>query len=206
MELYGQLLRKANWCHPGDPDLANLAAMPDSTIREVGEKRGHLKDPRVHAVPSERLRERLAQLANRLELLQAPSVTPQRKGTLDSTSSQRPRIGQRERQLLFKDQYGKCMYCGKEMDLPYLEVDHKTPLAKKGLSKLSNLQLLCGPCNKRKGDLTDGEFRKQYKLTPAREAKGPPAEAIPQQHFTDMTKKRQMKRRRTSRRQNDDSD
>ena len=76
----------------------------------------------------------------------------------------RKRIGKTERELLYKAQGGKCNYCGIKLGIRYLHVDHKTPVARDGSDRMSNLQLLCSPCNTRKGDMTDGEFRRRYKL------------------------------------------
>ena len=72
--------------------------------------------------------------------------------------------------------------------MPHYEIDHKTPVARNGSNNFSNLQLLCGQCNKRKGDLTDGEFRKRFKLTPARQSKGPPTRTIPLTYFQKIAK------------------
>ena len=126
----------------------------------------------------------------------------------DDETPQRRRIGKREqeelRTLLATKQRNRCMYCGKRMEPSYFEIEHKTPVARGGSDRIVNLQLVCTPCNKRKGAATDGEFRKQYKLTPARQAKGPPAKVIPQKYFEDLSKQRQVKKRRASRRADDD--
>jgi HNH endonuclease len=42
----------------------------------------------------------------------------------------------------------KCNSCGTDK---YLSVDHKVPVSKGGTSALSNLQILCRPCNSKKG-------------------------------------------------------
>jgi 5-methylcytosine-specific restriction endonuclease McrA len=94
---------------------------------------------------------------------------------------------------------GKCVYCGKKFGVAHLTVDHKKPVARGGDDRPSNLQLTCGKCNSRKGYDTDGEFRRRYKLTPARQAKGPPSKPIPASYFDSITKERQSqkaKRRR----------
>ena len=90
------------------------------------------------------------------------------------------------------------MYCGKKLEMAYFDVDHKTPFSRNGSEGIKNKQLLCRPCNTRKGDLTDGEFRRAYKLTPARQAEGPPTKVIPQKYFEEMTKERARKRRTRS--------
>lgn len=43
---------------------------------------------------------------------------------------------------------GRCTACGAEFDLQY---DHVIPVALGGATSEQNLQLLCGPCNQRKG-------------------------------------------------------
>lgn len=109
---------------------------------------------------------------------------------------ERIRPGKKLKQLLYQAQSGKCMYCGIELDIRYFHVDHKTPWIDEGGDNIGNLQLLCAPCNGRKSDMTDGEFRRLYKLTPSRQAKGrPPQKQIPQSYF-DARKKAIAKRRR----------
>jgi hypothetical protein len=43
---------------------------------------------------------------------------------------------------------GKCVQCGSTHDLHY---DHKVPWSRGGTNTVNNIQLLCGPCNRRKG-------------------------------------------------------
>jgi hypothetical protein len=44
---------------------------------------------------------------------------------------------------------GRCARCGADEDLQF---DHVIPVAKGGASGAANLQLLCGDCNRQKGD------------------------------------------------------
>ncbi|MDD5604333.1 MAG: HNH endonuclease signature motif containing protein [Dehalococcoidales bacterium] len=45
----------------------------------------------------------------------------------------------------------RCKKCRREFPLDILEVDHITPVSKGGKDNPANLQLLCPPCNKKKG-------------------------------------------------------
>lgn len=123
----------------------------------------------------------------------------------------RPRrktISKDYKEALFARQKGRCMYCGKKDEMGRFHIDHKTPFSRNGSDRLANLQLLCGPCNTRKGDLTDGEFRKLFSLTPARQVKGPPTRAIPLKYFEaiaeEISTKKATKRRAQRRNEQDD--
>lgn len=55
----------------------------------------------------------------------------------------------------------RCKKCKRIFPLDILEVDHITPRASKGSNRPSNLQLLCPPCNKKKGTkLPAGQVKK----------------------------------------------
>ena len=101
----------------------------------------------------------------------------------------------RVKELLYKDQDGRCMYCGRKFAIHYLHIDHKIPTTRHGSNRTTNKQLLCSRCNTRKGKKTDGEFRRQYPfLKSAREAKGPPSRPIPDSRFEERDK--ELKKRR----------
>jgi 5-methylcytosine-specific restriction endonuclease McrA len=51
---------------------------------------------------------------------------------------------------------GRCAYCG---GLGPLEVDHRTPLSRGGTNSIDNVLPACGSCNRKKGQLTEPEFR-----------------------------------------------
>ncbi len=53
---------------------------------------------------------------------------------------------------LYGEQGGACNGCGEHFRPQNLEVDHIVPRAKGGTDHLGNLQLLCGHCNRVKGD------------------------------------------------------
>ena len=105
---------------------------------------------------------------------------------------------------MYAEQNGKCMYCGIKLPKHLMHADHKTPLAKGGRNTEGNFQLLCASCNGIKGGkLTDGEFRRAYKLTPARQAKGPPSRPLSRAYFDKITKERRASR--AKRRQREDN-
>jgi len=56
------------------------------------------------------------------------------------------------KEQLFKEQKGKCNACGEDFKIWNLEIDHIIPVAKGGGDYYENYQLLCGSCNRIKGD------------------------------------------------------
>jgi 5-methylcytosine-specific restriction endonuclease McrA len=42
---------------------------------------------------------------------------------------------------------GACVLCGNSSDIQF---DHKIPWSRGGTATINNIQLLCGPCNRRK--------------------------------------------------------
>lgn len=74
---------------------------------------------------------------------------------------------------LIRQRLGReCGYCDAKLTLENISVDHKTPYGSGGarrnkadsveerlqLDALTNIQLICGKCNRLKGNLTDDEF------------------------------------------------
>jgi site-specific DNA-methyltransferase (adenine-specific) len=56
------------------------------------------------------------------------------------------------KERLYKEQGGLCNACKTKFDIRNLEIDHIVPKAKGGGDYYENYQLLCGSCNKIKGD------------------------------------------------------
>lgn len=56
------------------------------------------------------------------------------------------------RVALYGEQEGDCNGCGVHFEMRNLEVDHIIARAEGGTDHLANLQLLCGNCNRVKGD------------------------------------------------------
>ena len=53
---------------------------------------------------------------------------------------------------LYDAQDGKCEGCGTELDAHHLEIDHIVPRSRGGGDFMENYQLLCGHCNRTKGN------------------------------------------------------
>ncbi|HEX9436134.1 MAG TPA: HNH endonuclease signature motif containing protein [Candidatus Limnocylindria bacterium] len=56
-----------------------------------------------------------------------------------------------------------CGYCGLARPL---QPDHRTPLKRGGPNLIANIIPVCGPCNRRKGTLTEEEFRRRIARDP----------------------------------------
>jgi 5-methylcytosine-specific restriction endonuclease McrA len=52
------------------------------------------------------------------------------------------------KQFVWRRDGGRCRHCGSQHELQY---DHIIPVAMGGATAAENLQILCGPCNRRKG-------------------------------------------------------
>jgi len=90
------------------------------------------------------------------------------------------REGKRSRDIkhiLYGIQHGYCNGCKYHHQFKDLEIDHKVPRSKGGPDDDGNLQLLCGNCNRRKGDrLTMPELQALLTKEGMRFGKGPSAE------------------------------
>ena len=92
------------------------------------------------------------------------------------------------KEQLMRRQRRICAYCGRRFTSHFLEIDHMTPVALGGSNEISNLQVLCRPCNGRKGDQTDAEYRRRYAgLVPSRRLT-PPSRAVAQSKFDAVTR------------------
>ena len=73
----------------------------------------------------------------------------------------RPTFTQKEKELHYKAQGGKCNGCGKKYAMKYLAVDHIKAFSKGGGERGHNLQLLCHSCNSIKGNGTQAQLKKR---------------------------------------------
>ncbi|MDE2715763.1 MAG: HNH endonuclease [Chloroflexota bacterium] len=88
-----------------------------------------------------------------------------------------------------KRQDNTCGYCGYRRIARTLDIDHMIPAVRGGSNDESNLQVICRPCNQRKGLQTDQEFRARYsRLVPAAPLT-PPKRRISQSEFKEETRR-----------------
>src|SRR5277367_2081911 len=57
-----------------------------------------------------------------------------------------------------------CYYCNELISILTCSPDHRVPVSRNGSLNLDNLELLCKPCNIRKGKLTDTEYAELCEL------------------------------------------
>ena len=72
------------------------------------------------------------------------------------------RFSAAEKRFLMDRQDNTCAYCGTRRTVKTLEIDHMIPAVRGGPNSYDNLQVICRPCNHRKGIQTDAEFRSRY--------------------------------------------
>ena len=63
-----------------------------------------------------------------------------------------PKNYRQNRHVLYGQQEGRCRGCQSYFEFRHLEVDHIVPVSKGGTDHMENLQLLCGHCNRTKGN------------------------------------------------------
>ena len=63
-----------------------------------------------------------------------------------------PKNYRQNKHVLYGQQEGRCGGCRSHFEFRHFEVDHKVPRSKAGTDHIENLQLLCGHCNRLKGD------------------------------------------------------
>lgn len=79
----------------------------------------------------------------------------------------RRRLSASERRAVYNKMPGHCAYCGCEIELREMQVDHVTPLRKGGTDTLDNMLPACRSCNHYKSTLTVQQFRQMVERMPA---------------------------------------
>ena len=93
------------------------------------------------------------------------------------------------KQSLMKRQDNTCAYCGYRRIARSMDVDHIVPIARGGSNDMINLQVICSPCNQRKGVQTDEEFRSRYSGLIPQTRLTPPRRRISQAEFRAETQR-----------------
>ena len=75
-----------------------------------------------------------------------------RMDTPRRTDIDAPKNYRQNKHVLYGSQEGRCAGCRTAFEYRHMEVDHVIPQASGGTDHLENLQLLCGHCNRVKGD------------------------------------------------------
>lgn len=93
------------------------------------------------------------------------------------------------KQRLMKRQGNTCVYCGHRRTARTLDIDHMIPVVRGGSNDPSNLQVICRPCNQRKGLQTDQEFRTRYRRLVPMRSLTVPRRRISQGEFREETRR-----------------
>ena len=93
------------------------------------------------------------------------------------------------KQSLMKRQGNTCVYCGHRRIARSMDIDHMVPVVRGGSNDMDNLQVICSPCNQRKGDQTDEEFRARYSSLVPQKRLTPPRRRISQAEFRAETQR-----------------
>lgn len=80
----------------------------------------------------------------------------------------RRRISAEERKKVFDTYNGRCAYCGTQITLSGMQIDHKKPLAIGGEDEFNNMIPACRSCNKYKHTLDIEGFREYLSGIPKR--------------------------------------
>jgi site-specific DNA-methyltransferase (adenine-specific) len=75
------------------------------------------------------------------------------------------------KERLYKEQTGLCKGCRTKFDIRHFEIDHIIPKSKGGGDYYENYQLLCGSCNRIKGDRPMEYLRLKIKIREEMEPK-----------------------------------
>ena len=134
--------------HPGDVVLDPFCGCATACVAAESLGRHWLGidiSPKAVELVNMRLRQSMGNLFHN-RLVTARTDIPRR------TDIDAPRPYRQNKHILFGQQEGRCAGCRAAFEFRHLEVDHIIPRAAGGTDHIENLQLLCGHCNRIKGD------------------------------------------------------
>jgi 5-methylcytosine-specific restriction endonuclease McrA len=67
-------------------------------------------------------------------------------------------IPRRLRNIIIERDGQRCVYCGVDLELNEIHIDHVIPESKGGPTNIQNLQVTCRKCNTEKGALSESAF------------------------------------------------
>ena len=82
--------------------------------------------------------------------------------------TERKKLTKAERQAVYDKMEGHCAYCGCEISLQTMRVDHIVPLRKGGPDTMDHMWPACRSCNHYKHTLTVEQFRQEVSKAPNR--------------------------------------
>ena len=117
-------------------------------------------EPKAVELCKQRLRDELQLFDVARELTEPPELTEERQLEL-IPRNQRLRLELWQRlQAETQAETPACIGCGRAPGMDYMEVDHIVPRSRGGEHTWDNVQLLCGPCNRSKGNKTMAQWRR----------------------------------------------
>ncbi|MCD4751897.1 MAG: HNH endonuclease [Anaerolineaceae bacterium] len=72
-------------------------------------------------------------------------------------------MNKKVREIIYQKYDGHCAYCGQEIAMKEMQVDHRTPKTRMGVNDVENYEPSCRQCNYYKSNFLLEQFRKNMK-------------------------------------------
>lgn len=72
-------------------------------------------------------------------------------------------IPRRIRTMVIERDGRRCVFCGVDLEIKEIHIDHVIPESKGGPTTYDNLQVTCRKCNTEKGALSESEFENKLR-------------------------------------------
>lgn len=83
-------------------------------------------------------------------------------------SGKRKRLSKEDRQKIYDSTGGRCAYCGENITINEMQVDHVFPIYRGGADDIENMLPTCRACNFYKSTMSLEDFRNQVQTLPER--------------------------------------